>query len=88
MEVQRGTDGDTPSSTITLIPKLESSSHVLWLSSPVVSDLAGASKDMRTRDDVAHSFSGFYSKTKIISTCYGNKTFRPKDVSPLSFPSI
>ena len=43
MEVQRGTDGDTPSSTITLIPKFKASSHLLWLYSPVVSDLAGAS---------------------------------------------
>ena len=55
MELQRGTDGDTPSSTITLIPKFEASRHRLWLYSPVVSDLAGASKDMLSHD-VAHSF--------------------------------
>ena len=66
MEVQRGTDGDNRSSTITLIPKFEASSHLLWLYSPVVSDLAGASKDMLS-PDVAHSFSGFYSKTNIPS---------------------
>ena len=60
MEVQRGSDGDTPSSTITLIPKFKASSHLLWLYSPVESDLAGASRDMLS-PDVAHSFSGFNS---------------------------
>ena len=57
----------TPS-TITLIPKFKASSHLLRLFSPVVLDLAGASKDMLS-PDVAHSFSGFYSKTNIMSTC-------------------
>ena len=60
MEVQQGTDGDTPSSTITFIPKFKASSHLLWLYSPVVSDLAEASKDWLS-PDVTHSFSGFYS---------------------------
>ena len=45
MEVQRDTSGDTPSSTIALLPKY-----------------------MLSRD-AAHSFSGFYSKTKISSAC-------------------
>ena len=43
--MQRDTDGDTPSSTIALLPKY-----------------------MLSRD-TAHSFSGFYSKTKIMSAC-------------------
>ena len=69
-------EGDTPPSTITLIPKFEASSHLLWLYSPVVSDLAGAFKDMLS-PDVAHSFSGFYSKKNIMSTCHDrfNKPF-------------
>ena len=45
MEVQRDTDGDTPSSRIAL-----------------------PSKYLFSRD-AAYSFSGFYSKTKIMSAC-------------------
>ena len=56
MDVQRNTDGDTPSSTISLLPKFEISS--LSPSSEVVllvSDLVGNPEDRISRD-VAQSY--------------------------------